>query len=1418
MAREGDIVVVTRPLWQRIAFWIGIALAGLLALALLLVLGLNTGPGRRLIATQLGGYTTASGVNIKVGRIEGSIYGRMILSDLRVSDPQGVFMTSPRVEVDWRPFAYANNRIDVRSARAALVTLVRNPALKVVDPNAPLLPDLDIDIDRLSVARLVLEPPVSGSRHILKLDGAAHLADSRAQLSADAVALTGPGVAGGDRLHVMIDALPSANRLGVDARLTAPTGGVVATMGALRAPLDVTISGKGDWKNWRGRAIGTLGGQSLADLALSAASGTFKVRGTTHPALYVAGSPATAQRQLGSDQKAKPTPANPIATLTAPALDVAIDATLNQRRIDTRLLLKSDALAVRGQGLLDLGQSRFGQFAIDARVLQPGAILPNLNGRDVAARVVLDGGFGTPTVDYIVRAASIGFGATRVDDLYAKGIARVDAKHILVPIQARARRVSGLNAAAGGLLDNVTINGDLAISGDTILSDNLRIRSRGVDATAIVVADLSTGRYTGGLNGRINNFRVESIGILNIQTNAKVVAVPSGGFGITGRVVARTSQISNEGARSFLGGNAVARADIGYDPNGLITFRNLRLSAPQFRVTSGSGRYDPSGGILLNADGYSTQYGPVFARVSGTVTQPLVLLRAPRPGVGVGLANLEARVRGAGNAYAVTAKGGTDYGPFTANVIVRTGKALAVDIRKATFAGMNLHGRLQQTGAGPFAGRIEFAGSGVNGAAILAAQGKVQCADIAARAFAAKIPGAVDFTIGRAIIGARIVMYPGAPQIVADAQVADLRYGAAVLSTARAKINYTNGSGTAQAVATGSNGVPFNIAANARLSPKLWLVAAQGRANGIGFRTDTPARIAIERGTYRLQPTRVDFDQGSARIAGSYGTGLSAQLRLDKLDLSVANALVPNLGLGGSATGSLDFTQANGAAFPQADLRATISRFTRSSLATVSEPVDVTLQGRLTQAGGDLRALVRRGPNVVGRLVTTLSPIPAGGSWSSRLLAAPLGGGIRYNGPAGVLFSLAGQANQQLSGPIAVAADFSGRLDAPRVTGLLRADKLTYDNEAFGTRLTNMRLAGRFSNDRFDLTTLEAKAGDGTVSAKGTVGLAAADGFPLDIRAQFRNARLARSDALGATASGDIAITNSKAEGGLIKGQLSIPNARFQVIRQGQAEVAELQGVRRKGQTIQATAAQVAALSPGGFKLDLRIRADNHLFVSGMGLESEWRMNLRVSGTSAAPVVVGRADVVRGTYSFAGKRFDLDSGVIRFDGGPLADPQLAIAASTSTNGISVTINITGSGQNPRIAFTSTPSLPQDEVLSRLLFGSSVTNLSATEAIQLAAALNSLRGGGGGLNPLGKLRSATGIDRLRILGADQATGRGTALSAGKYITDDIYIEIITDSRGFTATQLQIALTRSLSLLSQAGSFGGSNVSVKYQKDF
>jgi translocation and assembly module TamB len=146
------------------------------------------------------------------------------------------------------------------------------------------------------------------------------------------------------------------------------------------------------------------------------------------------------------------------------------------------------------------------------------------------------------------------------------------------------------------------------------------------------------------------------------------------------------------------------------------------------------------------------------------------------------------------------------------------------------------------------------------------------------------------------------------------------------------------------------------------------------------------------------------------------------------------------------------------------------------------------------------------------------------------------------------------------------------------------------------------------------------------------------------------------------------------------------------------------------------------------------------------------------------------------------------------------------------------IRVTGFAQNPDISFTSVPALPEDELLSRLLFGTSITNLSAPEALQLAAAVAALRNGKGGLDPINAVRRVAGLDRLRLLPADPQTGAGTAVAAGKYITHRFYAEIITDGQGYSATQVEFQVTRWLSVLSSISTLGRQSANLRVSKDY
>ena len=1392
-----EVVVVRekRPLWQKIAIGVAGALAGLLLLVGVLLFGLNTQPGKRFLIGQIAALQLESGMKIEVGRIEGSIYSDMVIHDLVLRDPKGVFAVSPRVHVVWKPFRYVNNHISVSLLESPLIVLARSPQFNVTqsDPNAPILPDLDIDVDRLKIARFVLARPVIGQKREIAIDGVTHIADGRAQLSASAI------VDSGDRLQAKLDAVPSQNRLAMSGTLTAPKGGVIAAMTGLTDGVTATLDGRGTWQAWDGKLIATSPKGELANLSLAARDGNFAVKGPLRPGLVFAGT---------------------VDRLTAPQLDLNLLVGLNERRANIKGTLRSPALAADAQGLVDLGKSRFSALRINAALLTPGAIMEKVRGRDVRASIILDGPMATPFIDYDISAKMLAFDATGIEDLKATGRAVIDSDRIRIPVNATASRVTGLNAAAGGLLNRLRVKGDFAYAGGKLISDNLKIDSDRVDATAIVLADLDNAIYRGALKGRVNDYRIDGVGIVNLNTDVKLVPGPRGGFGLSGRFGVRTARWENASVRDFLGGNAVVSGRIGMTPEGRFTLEGLKGAAPNFTIRSGSGSYDTDGQIAFDARAFSRQYGPLALTVRGTVDRPQAVLRAARPNVGVQLTDVVAKLNGEAAGYRLEATGGSPYGPFFANVLIRTASGpLTIDVTKARFAGVDMNGRIQQSAAGPFTGQLAMNGSGITGQVKLAAVGKVQGVDVNATASNAKLPGEADVVIGRAIVTASIVL-TDQPQIRADAQIANAAYGDYVVRKARGRIDYRGGRGRAQLVADGSSGVPFSIAANAALRPDLYAVALQGSAANVDFRLAKPAIIRAERGGYRLEPATLVLPQGRVELAGRFGDATAMQARFKDFDLAIANIAAPGLGISGRATGSLDFAQ-QGSAFPTATTRIAIDNFRRSSLTAVSNPVSMAVEGKLSSSGGDLRGLIRRGDATLGRFVATLSPPGAGAGWVEQLQNAMLGGGIRYAGPADVPFSFAGLADQTLRGGIAIAADFGGRLSDPRLNGVVRANALTYDNETFGTRVTQMRLDGRFSNDRLELRDFSGRAGDGTVQASGTVGLAAASGFPIDITAKLDRARLARSEAITSVVSGTLSITNSAANGGLIKGDLRLPETRYRVAWQGGTEIRQLTGVRRKGDgsdpLAARTAARKAAAAPAVWKLDIRVRADNEIYVTGMGLDSEWKTDMRVTGTTAAPRVNGRLEVLRGRYSFSGHQFNLDEGLISFNG-PMTNPTLNIQATTRIDTVTAGIQVAGSAQQPDISFISTPTLPQDEILSRILFGDNVANLSPLQAVQLAAALNGLRGGSGGLNPMGKLQGASGIDRIGIVSGDEATGRGTSLAVGQHISNNIYVEVVTDSRGFTATQLEIALSRTLSLLSKTGTNAGSSANLRYSKDY
>ncbi len=251
--------------------------------------------------------------------------------------------------------------------------------------------------------------------------------------------------------------------------------------------------------------------------------------------------------------------------------------------------------------------------------------------------------------------------------------------------------------------------------------------------------------------------------------------------------------------------------------------------------------------------------------------------------------------------------------------------------------------------------------------------------------------------------------------------------------------------------------------------------------------------------------------------------------------------------------------------------------------------------------------------------------------------------------------------------------------------------------------------------------------------------------------------------------------------------------------------------------------------SERAFKTRMRINvtADNRVFVRGRGLDSEWRGQVRLRGTTDQLAMQGRVDLVKGEFDFAGRRFVLQDGSrIELLGGTDIDPVITARAVYSVTSLSAEIALTGRASNPQIKLSSNPEMPQDEIISRVLFGQGKQNLSAFEAAQLAAAVASLGSSGSGFDVIGKLRGAFTLDRLTVgtlarPGADDEEDAGKpVIRGGKYITKNIYIEAgsATEEEDAQSVSVDINLTKNLSVGTEATTTGNQKFKVQYKLDY
>ena len=231
-----------------------------------------------------------------------------------------------------------------------------------------------------------------------------------------------------------------------------------------------------------------------------------------------------------------------------------------------------------------------------------------------------------------------------------------------------------------------------------------------------------------------------------------------------------------------------------------------------------------------------------------------------------------------------------------------------------------------------------------------------------------------------------------------------------------------------------------------------------------------------------------------------------------------------------------------------------------------------------------------------------------------------------------------------------------------------------------------------------------------------------------------------------------------------------------------------------------------------GIALDVSIAAPGRLFVRGRGLDAELGGALRVTGTTANPVSAGAFELIRGRLDILQKRYVLEEGLIQMQG--TLEPYLRFVAATRTAVGNAKVVVEGDASEPVVSFVSDPEAPEEEVLAQLLFDRNLSEMSAFQAVQLASAVATLAGRGG-VGIIGNLREGLGLDDFDVTTTAQGD---TALSAGKYISDNAYTDVTVDSAGNSEVSLNIDLTPNFKARGSVAADGNSALGLFFERDY
>ena len=1381
----------------RVARWLAIAFLVVLACV---VLVFTTTPGGWLIALTLNRLGTSAAQSVEIDRIDGLLSGSTRIGHVLLSDAKGEpWLLLKGIQIDWSPLALLSAGLAIDDLTIDAVELARLPeSSESQSEGSPLVLPLAFNIKRFSVPDILLGEPVAGRLARFEARGSARVDASMSTALADLVVKRIDGVGG--ELTVDADYLEAEDRFNISAKLSEPAGGVLAHLFnlATKDAISLSATSQGSLADWRLNAAGTVNGEIVAEANLQMVAGE-------------AGDAVSLQANGSFDRFLPPS----VGQLVSGRSDLVLEGLIEPERAGAVIdifTFSSARLTAQGRGRV----AREGNVDLTASIAPQPTAGPFEFGAD-ASRIVIT----VPKADIRV----IG-----------------NAEEAAVRLEIATDQVTGSDFSADAL--SAVVDFDRFALATRSGTGSVKIKIDAVGSSNDIVARAVAGGVS--LSGAIavdedqsltsDNLQLET-GVASLMIDAlSVNAAGELDASLTGKM--RNLVLSEQAAR-MLGPETRFTADVSRDAAGAFTVQNFDLASEFAKA---------SGGVALSAEG----------EIAGDVAAEVSKLAGADEAVSGGL-KLSASVSGKASAHAfearltgnqlklqgrdlsdlvldakgvadpaspqadVTLTGSLEGRPVNGSVVVsQVDGVVRINPLRLQVADNLISGTLVLDEAYRPKGQVNLDLKDIGSLSALALQsingsgGGTIRFDVQDGVSVADIQLGIPelsgdgFDVRDARLTGGIEDMLGTPRPTGTLDVAKVSASGTDISNLAASFSQVDGwtviEGKAQAA-----GMP--VALKARVRPgdgatELEIETARTTWKGLGISLSEPARVVVRDGTAQIERLVLSPGSGQVSITGSAGQKLAVEIAISGLPLTSVNAVAPGAGLSGSLSGTVSIGGSSSAPVVQYDLNASdVRAAAASSVADVPLSIGATggfEAGRLGfDARGDGSGLAF---SASGGLDTT----------GAQAISARINGSVPFSLLSGAI------AKQGLALTGAAQADISidGTIGAPQISGTITTSDSRLVDGRSGIAIDKLSAEIGLAPNQAIIRSLsgELSAG-GQISGSGTVGLDAGANYPADLKLKVTRGRYADGQMVATGFDADLTLAGPLTGLPKLGGTVLLDETTITVPDTLPSSISRLDVTHKNASAdIQSQAERLSGGdsggSSGGIGLDVRVQA-SRIFVRGRGMDVELGGSLRLTGSTGSPVAAGGFDLVRGRLSVLGKRLDFTRGSLSFAGSVV--PYLNLAASSQSGSTTVTVLITGPADEPKFSFTSSPELPEDEVLAQLVFGRSMSSLSPLQIAQLAEAAGQLTGAvkGGGL--VEQLRRATGVDDIDVR-TDEETG-DTSLGVGKYLNDRTYLGIESgSSAGSGKARIDLDIGKGIKLRGEASSGGETKGGIFYEREY